>query len=146
MIRTAIVSRPIDTNKLSDQVSSGEYGAIAWFQGVVRNNNDGREVEGIEYTAYQAMAESELQQIALEAADHFPVGSLIVEHRIGYLTIGEISVAIVAGAARSKAAMNATRFVIQEIKKRVPIWKLEHYVDGTREWVDATKKRSGAPA
>jgi molybdopterin synthase catalytic subunit len=142
MIRTALVSRPIDANKLSAEVSRGDYGAIASFQGIVRNNNDGREVEGIEYTAYQAMAESELQKIALEAAEHFPVGSLAVEHRIGFLEIGEVSVAIVAAAERSKPAMNATRFVIQEIKKRVPIWKLEHYVDGTREWVDATKKRN----
>ncbi|HUQ98533.1 MAG TPA: molybdenum cofactor biosynthesis protein MoaE [Gemmatimonadaceae bacterium] len=144
MIRTAIVSRPIDSNDLSAEVSSGEYGAIAWFLGVVRNNNDGREVEGIEYTAYNAMAESELRKIAIEATEQFTIGSLVVEHRVGFLSVGEISVAIVAGAARSRAALDTTRFVIEEIKKRVPIWKLEHYADGTREWVDATKARSAA--
>src|SRR4051812_25866201 len=118
MIRTALVSHVIDSNKLSAEVTGGEYGALAWFIGVVRNNNDGREVHGIEYTAYAPMAEKELRKIALEAVEHFSVGSLVVEHRVGFLNVGEVSVAITAGAARSKAAMNATRFVIQEIKKR----------------------------
>ena len=144
MIRTALVSRPIDPNELSAEASSGEYGAISWFLGVVRDNTDGRAVEGIEYSAYTAMAERELGKIASEAAARFPVGSLVVEHRLGFLRVGEVSVAIVAAASRSKAAMTTTRYVIREIKKRVPIWKLEHYVDGSREWVAATEHTSMA--
>ena len=77
-------------------------------------------------------------EIAREAADRFGVTSLIVEHRIGVLSLGETSVAIAAAHAHRAPAFDCTRYVIEEIKKRVPIWKMEHYIDGTREWVDPT--------
>jgi molybdopterin synthase catalytic subunit len=144
MIRTAIVAEPIDPNRVIAEVSSGDHGAISIFLGTVRNTNDGRDVEGIEYTAYAAMAETELRKIAVEAADRFDIGSLVVEHRIGFLAVGAVSIAIAAGAARRRPASNATQYMIEQIKKRVPIWKLEHYVDGTREWVDPTAPRNQA--
>jgi len=87
------------------------------------------------------MAEAELRQIVAEAADRFGVTSLIVEHRIGVLSLGETSVAIAAAHAHRAPAFDCTRYVIEEIKKRVPIWKMEHYIDGTREWVDPTNAR-----
>ena len=105
-----------------------------------RHTNDDRSVTGIDYSAYTAMAESELEAILAEAQDRFGVTALVVEHRIGVLGLGDVSVAIAAAHPHRAPALDCTRFVIDEIKKRVPIWKLEHYVDGTREWVDPTRR------
>jgi molybdopterin synthase catalytic subunit len=138
MIRTAVVSSAIDAARITAEVSNPNHGAISVFLGTVRNTNDGRTVEGIEYTAYTAMAECELEKIATEASQRFSIGSLVVEHRIGFLRLGEVSVAIAAADAHRAPAADCSRFVIEQIKKRVPIWKLEHYSDGTREWVDPT--------
>ena len=115
-----------------------QYGAISLFVGTVRDTSDGRGVSAIDYSAYTSMAEAELEQIVAEAADRFGVTSLIVEHRIGVLSLGETSVAIAAAHPHRAPALDCTRYVIEEIKKRVPIWKKEHYTDGTREWVDPT--------
>jgi molybdopterin synthase catalytic subunit len=85
------------------------------------------------------MASAELERILDEAEARFGVSALIVEHRIGLLGLGDVSVAIGAAHAHRAPALDCTRYVIEEIKKRVPIWKKEHYTDGTREWVDPTR-------
>lgn len=108
------------------------------FLGTVRDESDGRPVDGIDYTAYAAMAEAELATIIHEARERFGVTSLVVEHRVGSLKLGEISVGIAAAHAHRAPALESVRYVIEEIKKRVPVWKLEHYTDGTRRWVDPT--------
>jgi molybdopterin synthase catalytic subunit len=105
----------------------------------VRNTHEGREVTGIEYTAYTAMAIAELDRIIHEAAQRFGSDRIVVEHRIGTLGIGDVSVAIAVAHERRAPAMDASRYLIEELKKRVPIWKREHYADGTREWVDPTR-------
>jgi molybdopterin synthase catalytic subunit len=138
MKRAAIVSRAIDPASLLAEVRSIEYGAISSFIGTVRDLNDGRKVSAIEYSAYSAMAELELKRILDEAEERFGVDALIVEHRIGHLELGDVSVAIVVAHEHRAPALDSTRYVIEEIKKRVPIWKMEHYEDGTREWVDPT--------
>jgi len=127
MIRTAIVTHPIDVAAIIAAVASDANGATSVFLGTVRDVNDGRAVTGMEYSAYDAMASKELGKIAMEAAERFGGVTLAIEHRVGVLALGDVSVAI---------ALDATRFVIEELKKRVPIWKREHYADGTREWVD----------
>jgi len=139
MKRAAIVNREIEPAALIAQVRSPEYGAISSFIGTVRELNDGRKVSGIEYSAYTAMAEVELTRILDEAEERFGVDALVVEHRTGQLEPGDVSVAIVVAHAHRAPALDCTRFVIEEIKKRVPIWKMEHYQDGTREWVDPTR-------
>ncbi len=139
MRRLAIVSREISPAALIAEVQSAEFGAISLFVGTVRDTNDGRSVAAIDYSAYTAMAESELEKIIAEAEDRFGVTALVVEHRLGALALGDVSVAIAAAHAHRGPALDATRFVIEEIKKRVPIWKLEHYIDGGREWVDPTQ-------
>jgi molybdopterin synthase catalytic subunit len=121
------------------EVRSTEYGALSSFIGTVREINDGRKVSAIEYSAYTAMAELELGRILDEAEQRFDVHSLIVEHRTGRLELGEVSVALVVAHEHRTPALDCTRFVIEEIKKRVPIWKMEHYEDGTRDWVDPTR-------
>jgi molybdopterin synthase catalytic subunit len=136
-MRTAIVEQPIDTAALIDEAGDDSCGAITVFLGCVRDVNDGRAVTGIQYCAYRAMAERELAAIAHEAQTKFGVTRLIVEHRLGALGLRDVSVAIVAAHAHRSPALDAQRFVIEELKRRVPIWKLEHYADGHREWVNA---------
>jgi molybdopterin synthase catalytic subunit len=108
--------------------------------------NDGRDVSGIEYSAYTAMAEEEMERIAAEAQQHFAMAAIVVEHRIGTLDIGATSIAIVTAHPHRAEAIDANRYVIEEIKKRVPIWKLEHYADGSREWVDPSRAHQPSPA
>jgi molybdopterin synthase catalytic subunit len=139
MRRAAIVTREIAPAALITEVQSNALGAISLFLGTVRDTNDGRKVAGIDYSAYTSMAESELEAIVAEAQDRFGVTALVVEHRIGALALGDVSVAIAAAHPHRAPALDCTRFVIEEIKKRVPIWKRERYVDGTREWVDPTR-------
>ena len=146
MSRSAIVERPIDAAALIAEVSSPQCGAVSVFLGTVRDRNDGRAVDGIDYTAYTAMAEAELARILVEVEELFAVTSVVVEHRVGSLDLGDVSVGIVAAHAHRDAALKSVRYVIEEIKKRVPVWKLEHYTDGTREWVDPTASHSEAHA
>jgi len=139
MRRASVITREIDPASLIHEVASPEHGAISVFIGTVREVNDGRSVSAIEYSAYKSMADAELERILDEAEERFGVSALVVEHRIGLLGLGDVSVAIAAAHAHRAPALDCTRYVIEEIKKRVPIWKKEHYVDGTREWVDPTR-------
>jgi molybdopterin synthase catalytic subunit len=135
MIRAALVSEPIDVGALIAEVADVSTGATAVFAGTVRDVNDGRPVSGIEYSAYTAMAARELLRIAQEAAREFAPLRIVVEHRVGSLELGDVSVGIVTAHAHRGPAIDGMRFVIEEIKRRVPIWKRECYADGTREWV-----------
>jgi molybdopterin synthase catalytic subunit len=139
MRRASIVTSKIDPASLIDEVSSPRYGAISLFVGTVREVNEGRSVSAIEYSAYQSMASAELERILDEAEERFGISALVVEHRTGLLGLGDVSIAIAAGHAHRAPALDCTRFVIEEIKKRVPIWKKEHYADGTREWIDPAR-------
>lgn len=141
-MRAALVTRPIDIAALTAEVSSDLHGAIASFLGTVRSTNDGRAVTGIDYSAYDAMAEKEMTAIIREASDRFQTAAIVVEHRTGFLGVGEASVAIAVSHERRTQALDAVRYIIEELKIRVPIWKCEHYADGSRDWVHAG---TGAP-
>ena len=141
---TRLVRGPIDPAALIGEVARAANGAVLLFLGVVREMNDGRDVTGIEYSAYEAMASSELAAIAEEAERKFAV-VLVIEHRLGELALEEASVGIAVGHPHRGEAYEASRWVIEELKRRVPIWKREQYVDGTREWVNAGSA-SGRPA
>lgn len=145
-MRSAIVDRVIAPAALTAEVAGGGNGASILFLGTVRDSNDGRAVTGIEYAAYRSMAERELSAIVSEASREFGTDDIVVEHRIGVLGIGDASVAIAVAHPHRAAAYDASRYVIEQIKKRVPIWKREHYADGTREWVDPTAHRVAAGA
>ena len=140
-----LVRAPIDPGALLAAVANPAHGALLLFIGVVREVNDGRDVTGIEYSAYEGMAERELAAIAEEAEARFGATSVAIEHRLGELALEEASVAIAVGHAHRGTAYDASRWVIEELKRRVPIWKRERYVDGTREWVDPSG-RPAAPA
>ena len=138
-MRSAVVSRPIDPTRLLAEVADPANGASILFIGTVRDVNEGRPVTGIDYSAYSSMAERELAAILRETAERFETEHLAIEHRVGTLDIGEVSVAIAVAHPRRGAAYDASRFIIEELKRRVPIWKREHYADGTRAWVDPTR-------
>jgi molybdopterin synthase catalytic subunit len=139
MRRAAIVTREIEPAALMAEVQSREVGAISLFAGTVRDTSNGRSVTRIDYSAYRSMAESELDRIVAEGEERFGVSAIVVEHRVGTLALGDVSVAIVAAHAHRAPALDCTRWTIEEIKRRVPIWKLEHYANGAREWVDPTE-------
>jgi len=131
-----LISRePVDLPRLLAAVESPEIGGIATFTGLVRNHHQGRGVEGLEYSAYEPMAEQELRAILSEAEARWAV-KLAATHRIGALSIGDVAVAIAAAGAHRGEAFEACRYVIEEVKRRVPIWKRERYVDGTEAWVE----------
>ena len=131
---------PIDPVALIAEVAHAAHGAIILFLGVVREVNDGRQVTGIEYSAYEGMAARELEAIATEASARFGSPSVCIVHRLGELALEEASVGIAVAHAHRGDAYAVSRWVIEELKRRVPIWKREHYVDGTREWVDPSGK------
>ena len=137
-MRAAIVETPIEPQSLIAQVADAANGAAAVFLGTVRSSNDGREVSGIEYSAYREMAESEMKLILSEASDRFGIVNAAIEHRIGTLAVGDISIAVAAGSPHRRPAMDALHYIVEETKRRAPIWKLEHYLDGKREWVGAS--------
>jgi molybdopterin synthase catalytic subunit len=143
-VAARLVREPIDASALVASVSRPSNGAVLLFIGVVRDVNDGREVSGIEYSAYEPMAARELADIATEAADRFGMTEVAVEHRLGQLALEEASVGIAVAHPHRAEAYEASRWIIEEIKRRVPIWKREHYADGTREWVDPTRPAATA--
>lgn len=145
MIRAALVRTPIDSARLIAEVSDSGNGAATLFLGTVRSRNDGREVLSIEYSAYEPMAEKEMDTILHEAADQFGVEYLVAEHRLGELKIGETSVAIAAAHPHRAPALDALRYSIEQLKARAPIWKLEHYADGDRNWVSAGENKTASP-
>jgi molybdopterin synthase catalytic subunit len=144
MIESRLVRRVIDPAALLRVVTAPDCGATSLFLGTVRDHDEEKAVHGIEYTAYEKMAGAELRRIVEEAAGLYPGVRLAVEHRLGELAIGDISVAIAVAHAHRTPALDAGRYVIEELKKRVPIWKREAFEDGTREWVDPVRREAEA--
>jgi molybdopterin synthase catalytic subunit len=142
--RCRVVREPIDTAALLASCASSGDGAALLFVGVVRDHNDGRPVGHLHYDAYAGMAEQVLEEIVAEAESMWSVGAIAVTHRIGRLEVGEASVAIAVASPHRAEAYEASRYVIEELKKRAPIWKREGYLDGDSEWLGgATPGASG---
>jgi molybdopterin synthase catalytic subunit len=138
----AITGEPLDVAALAAAVRRDGDGAVVTFLGVVRErSDDGRPVDGLEYEAYPAMAVPEMEKIVAEAAARFSGVKLAMAHRTGTLRIGEASVAIAASAPHRAAAFDACEYAIDELKKRVPVWKKEHYTDGDAAWRETPQPR-----
>jgi molybdopterin synthase catalytic subunit len=135
-----LVHRPLDLSSLLE--SSSADGAVCLFVGVVRDENRGRSVERLEYEAYEEMALPLMEEIVREARRLFPVNAVRLVHRLGRLEIGEASVAVAAVAPHRDEAFAACRFVIDTLKAKVPIWKKEHYADGTA-WLEGPDSSPG---
>ncbi len=109
-------------------------GAVVLFMGTVREMTGDRQTVALDYEAYPEMAKKTLQQLISEAREQWPVHSVAIEHRVGHLSLGEISVAIAVSSPHRPQAFEAGRFLIDRLKQIVPIWKKENWSDGTTEW------------
>jgi len=130
-----IVREPIDPEAVAGRLKRPEDGAALIFEGVVRNNTRGRRTLYLDYEAYEAMALTQMESLAREARTRFGVRGTSIVHRLGRLEIGETSVLIVVAAAHRGAAFEACRWIIDTLKKTVPIWKKEYFEDGA-VWAD----------
>lgn len=126
---------PIDTRRLHDRLEDPACGGVAIFEGRVRNHHQGRAVRQLFYECYPAMAKKVLMEIALETQERWQVRRLAAVHRYGEIPIGEVAVWVGVSSAHREEAFAACRYLIEEIKKRVPIWKKETYLDGSEQWV-----------
>lgn len=140
MIR--LTDEPIRIDDLMSATADPAAGATVVFVGMTRNNNEGRNVERLEYEAYPGMAEKELERIAEEAARRWPIARVAIVHRTGVVPIGEASVAIAASSGHRGDAFDAARFTIDRLKELVPIWKKEFF-EGGAVWIGDQKGEEG---
>jgi molybdopterin synthase catalytic subunit len=140
-----ITASPIDPDALKRALASDGAGACVTFEGWVRDHNEGEAVVALEYEAHAAIAEQEGSAIVGEARGRFAIGAVHCVHRIGKLSIGDCAVWVGVSAAHRGAAFDACRYIIDETKRRVPIWKKEHYRDGHSGWVNCATQ-VGEPA
>ena len=134
-MRVEITRDPIDTAAIMAASREGADGAVCVFDGIVRDNTRGRRTLHLDYEAYEEMALSQMRSLAEESIRRFGVRDVTLVHRLGRLVVGETSVLIVVASAHRGAAFDACRYVIDTLKKTVPIWKKEQFVDGAL-WAD----------
>ena len=136
MTNFTISSEPIVAAELIMRLQHPDCGAIATFSGTVRQHNDDRKVIQLHYQSYKTLAVKEGNKILGEAKKQFNIVNALCVHRVGDLNIGETAVWIGVNAGHRDASFNACRYIIDEIKTRVPIWKKEIYVDGDSGWLE----------
>ena len=135
---------PIDTTAGRNALLDGSAGGYASFEGWVRDHNEGQSVKRLEYEAFEALAIKEGERIINEALARFPVKHAQCLHRVGNLGVGEMAVWVGVSAPHRDEAFRAARYIIDEVKHRLPIWKKEHYVSGDSGWVNC--QRCATPA
>jgi molybdopterin synthase catalytic subunit len=135
---------PIETRALSAALADPACGGYAAFEGWVRDSNEGQHVRHLEYEAFEVLAVREGERIIAEAIARFAVAHAACVHRVGDLSVGELAVWVGVSAPHRDEAFRACRYIIDEVKHRVPIWKKEHYVSGDSGWVNC--ERCAAPA
>jgi molybdopterin converting factor subunit 1 len=131
----AMVRDPIDTAAIAHVLKRPEDGAAALFEGIVRNNTRGRQTLYLEYESYEAMALKKMEELAIQALAEFKIRDVKLVHRLGRLEIGETSVLIAVASAHRGPAFDACRWLIDALKRTVPIWKKEYFIDGA-VWAD----------
>ena len=134
-ILITLTREPIEAENLVAAAKRGEDGAVVIFDGIVRNNSRGRKTLHLDYEAYEEMALKQMDQLAAQAREQFRVRQITVVHRLGRLEVGETSVLVIVASAHRAAAFDACRWIIDTLKKTVPIWKKETFVDGV-VWAD----------
>jgi len=128
----------IEVADLLTEVQGPERGGTSVFLGTVRNDAD---ITAIDYSAYEAMALEEIERILADALGRWPEARVTLQHRLGLIPAGEASIAIAAAAPHREQAFAACRYVIEEVKKRLPVWKKELRGDGSEQWVEAHDHR-----
>ena len=139
MMAFSFSTTAIDTEALRKQLADPACGGYCAFEGWVRNNNEGHEVTRLEYEAFIDLAIKEGQCIVGEAVKRFGVNQALCVHRVGSLGIGDVAVWVGVSSGHRDEAFKACRYIIDEVKHRVPIWKKEHYVNGDSGWVNCER-------
>ena len=132
---TELTRESIDFAALTEAVRSPACGAVVLVLGTVREMTGDRRTLRLEYDAYPAMAEAKMRDLEAEARRRWPLGEVRIVHRLGTLELGEVSVAVAVSSPHRAAAFDAGRWLIDTLKDVVPVWKKEHWADGTTEWV-----------
>lgn len=131
-----VTTEPLSVQQVNDLVKRPTDGAVVTFDGIVRNNFDGRLVRYLAYEAYAAMAEKKMAEIGAEVQQKFAIGEIAMMHRIGRLEIGESSIVIAVAAPHRHAAFEACAYAMDRVKAAVPVWKQEFFADGADHWVN----------
>jgi len=140
----AFARTAIDTAAQRATLADPGCGGYAAFEGWVRDTNEGRAVRRLEYEAFEALALAEGARIVGEALARFGAARAACVHRVGELAVGELAVWVGVSAPHRDEAFRAARYIIDEVKHRLPIWKKEHYVDGDSGWVNCERCAAGA--
>jgi molybdopterin synthase catalytic subunit len=135
-----VSAAPLDPSDLQDALADERAGAVVTFEGWVRNRNEGQPVLSLEYEAYAPLAEKEGAKILAEAREKFALIAANASHRVGHLKLGEIAVWVGVTAEHRGAAFDACRYIIDEAKARLPIWKKEHYASGATAWINCATR------
>ena len=146
MAMTYLIHSPISLDALLAEVSAPACGGTCVFLGTVRDGPEEQGVTAIEYSAYEEMVEGELGRIVAEVRERWSGARVAVRHRLGRIPVGEASIAIVTAAPHRAQAFEACRYVIEEVKRRVPVWKKELRADGSEVWVDPSGRPTTRPA
>jgi molybdopterin synthase catalytic subunit len=136
----ALTQDPIDHHSLTERVRRPGCGAVVTFLGTVRDLTGDKITVALDYEAYPAMAEKKLAEIEQDARQRWPIGDIVLVHRLGHLTVGEISVAVAVSCPHRADAFDACRHAIDRLKELVPLWKKENWADGSSEWVHPDQK------
>ncbi len=134
-MRIEILDHALPIAEVMAEIKAGPDGAVCTFDGIVRDNTRGRRTLYLDYEAYREMALEQMRGLATEAQQKFPVRDIALLHRLGRIEVGESSVLIVVASAHRGAAFDACRWLIDTLKRQVPIWKKETFVDGA-VWAD----------
>ncbi len=134
-----ITEAPIDTERLRESLEDARAGGYVAFEGWVRNENEGHEVQRLEYEVYEPLSIKEGERIIAEARARWPLIGVRIVHRGGLLELGDCAVWVGVAAKHRDEAFMACRYLIDELKVRLPIWKKEHYVDGDSGWVNCER-------
>jgi molybdopterin synthase catalytic subunit len=129
----------IDPESLTRLVRRADCGAVVTFLGTVRDLTGDRRTVALDYEAYPAMAEKKMAEIEQDTRQRWPIGEMVIEHRLGHLEVGDISVAVAVSCPHRHQAFDACRHAIDRLKELVPIWKKENWADGTTEWIHPEK-------
>jgi len=130
-----LTHEPIDFTAVTEAVRSPQAGAVLLFLGTVREFTDGRQTVALDYDAYASMAVRKMEELVQQAREQWPITSAAIVHRLGRLELGDISVAVAVSTPHRHQAFDAGRFLIDQLKIVVPIWKKENWSDGSTEWV-----------
>ncbi|GAB7193608.1 hypothetical protein NUM3379_43180 [Kineococcus sp. NUM-3379] len=134
VVRSQVTEAPFDVAEHAALVSDAAAGAVVTFAGVVRDHDHGRAVHRLEYVAHPS-AQDVLAEVAADVAGRCAVDAVAVSHRLGHLAVGECALAVAVSAAHRREAFEAAALLVDEVKDRLPVWKHQHFADGTSEWV-----------